>query len=81
MSEKGTKPGDGNGGLRCNDGLGLAPTLEFRWNEIQGPFLFGRPQARCIPGTDVAHVLQQKWTSVYLGVPDEWRDIPAIKEP
>lgn len=61
-----------------NDRLGYRPTGELRWKEIRAVELFGRPQVRCIPGTDIAHILQQKWVSDCVGGADQWRDVPVV---
>ena len=56
----------------------MLPTMEFRWKRISGADLngFTHPLSFRYGDSRFFHVLQQRWTSPYVGEPDEWRDVP-----
>lgn len=54
----------------------MNPTPFFRWLRIRGSELNKHPMAMQYGDTNLFHVLQQRWDSPYMGVENEWRDVP-----
>lgn len=57
----------------------MTPTTDFRWVRHHLSSIGWDHPSALRHGGVFALVLQQRWSSPYVGVEDEWRDIPIVE--